>query len=232
MEQPLTGECGISPKNNIPRQRAEKPQQDSRRGEITVRIKPHTCQRCLEGSEETCATGEPADAEPGLPLGAWVSPAEAPVSSGRPQGQGLWVQQTWVWHKPFWRRAPLTTHSCQTYTWLGKQTHGGHKQNLVCTRTHEKGAVTLQDIDPDLPVSVQEYPAEAWVSGGLLQGQGHWVQHCVHGAFWRRLHYLHYLHHSLFSGQTKGREHSPAHQQKVWLNSLNIFPQMWNQIIW
>ena len=27
--------------------------------------------------------------------------------------------------------------------------------------------------DPDLPVSVQEYPAEAGVCGGLLQGWGH-----------------------------------------------------------
>ena len=24
------------------------------------------------------------------------------------QGQGPWVQQTWVWHKPSWRRLPLT----------------------------------------------------------------------------------------------------------------------------
>ena len=31
------------------------------------------------------------------------------------------------------------------------------------TRTQEKGAVTLQETDPDLPVSVQESPAEAWV---------------------------------------------------------------------
>ena len=30
-------------------------------------------------------------------------------------------------------------------------------------------------------------------------------------------HYLHYLHHSLTSGQTTGREHSPAHQQKIGL---------------
>ena len=27
-----------------------------------------------------------------------------------------------------------------------------------------------REIDPDLPVSVQESPAEAWVDGGLLQG--------------------------------------------------------------
>ena len=49
----------------------------------------------------------------------------------------------------------------------------GHKQNLVCTRTQEKGAVTPQETDPDLLVSVQESPAEAWVSSGLLQGWGH-----------------------------------------------------------
>ena len=47
---------------------------------------------------------------------------------------------------------------------------GGHKQNLVCIRTQEKGAVTPQETDPDLPVSVQESLAEAWVGGGLLQG--------------------------------------------------------------
>ena len=39
----------------------------------------------------------------------------------------------------------------------------GHKQNLVCTMTQEKGAVTPQETDPDLPVSVQESLAEAWV---------------------------------------------------------------------
>ena len=47
------------------------------------------------------------------------------------------------------------------------------KQNLVCTRTQEKGAVTPKETDPDLPVSVQESLVEAWVSGGLLQGWGH-----------------------------------------------------------
>ena len=33
-------------------------------------------------------------------------PVEVRVSSGLLQG--LWVQQTWVWHKPSWRRSPLT----------------------------------------------------------------------------------------------------------------------------
>ena len=55
----------------------------------------------------------------------------------------------------------------------GKWTLGGHKQNLVHTRTQEKGAVTPQKIDTDLPVSVQESLVEVWVGGGLLQGWGH-----------------------------------------------------------
>ena len=97
----------------------------------------------------------------------------------------------------------------RTSAGLGKQTLGGHKQNLVHTRTQEKGAVTPQETKPDLPVSVQESPAEAWVSGGLLQGRG---TECARGGctgpFEGGRHYLRYLHHSLVSGQTTGREHS------------------------
>ena len=61
----------------------------------------------------------------------------------------------------------------RTYIGLGKQTLGGHKQNIVCIRTQEKGAVTPQETDPDLPMSVQESWVEAWVNGGLMQGWGH-----------------------------------------------------------
>ena len=61
----------------------------------------------------------------------------------------------------------------RTATGLGKQTLGGHKQNLVCTRTQEKGAVSPQETELDLPVSVQESLVEAYVYSGLLWGQGH-----------------------------------------------------------
>ena len=61
----------------------------------------------------------------------------------------------------------------RTCTGLGKQILGGHKQNLVCTRAKEKGAVTPQETDLDLPVSFQESPIEAWVGSSLLQGWGH-----------------------------------------------------------
>ena len=61
----------------------------------------------------------------------------------------------------------------RTSTGLGKQTLGEHKQNLVCTRTQEKGEVASQETEPDLPVSVQESLAEPWVDRALPWGQGH-----------------------------------------------------------
>ena len=42
---------------------------------------------------------------------------------------------------------------------------------------------------------------------------------CV-GPFEGGRHFLHYLHHSLVSDQTTGREHRAAHQQKNWINDL------------
>ena len=59
----------------------------------------------------------------------------------------------------------------RTSTVLGKQALGGHKQNLVCTRTQEKEAVTPQKTEPDLPVGVWESPAEVWIDSCLPQGR-------------------------------------------------------------
>ena len=102
----------------------------------------------------------------------------------------------------------------RTYIRLEKQSLGGHKQNIVHTRIQEKAAETPQEIDPELPRSVWEPLVDTWVGGGLLQGQGLSVAVCT-GPLKGGLHYVHYLHHSLVSGQTTTREHSPAHQQKV-----------------
>ena len=44
--------------------------------------------------------------------------------------------------------------------------------------------MTSQETDPDLPVSVQESIAEAWVCGSLLQGWGHLS---VAGLAWDRM---------------------------------------------
>ena len=96
----------------------------------------------------------------------------------------------------------------------GNQTLGGHKQNLVCTRTQKKGAVTPQETEPDLPVSVQESLVEAWVDSGLLQGRGTEYNSAGISPFEGG---CHYSYHSLASGQTTGREHRPEHQQEIGL---------------
>ena len=77
--------------------------------------------------------------------------------------------------------------------------------------------MTPQETDRGLPGSVQESPAEAWVGGGLLQGWGQCTACACIGSFKGGRHYLRYLHHSLASGQTTGREHSTSHQQKIGL---------------
>ena len=72
--------------------------------------------------------------------------------------------------------------------------------------------MTRQEIEPDLPVRVQESLAEAWVSNGLLsiEYNSACIRHFEGGC-----HYLHYPYQSLVSCQMTGREHSPTHQQKI-----------------
>ena len=96
-----------------------------------------------------------------------------------------------------------------TYTGLGEQTLGGHKQNLVLTKTQEKGAVTPQKTDPDLPVSVQESPAEARCESTLACLRSGALNTTVlgvlgHAGISQFEGGPHYPCHSLASGQTKG----------------------------
>ena len=54
----------------------------------------------------------------------------------------------------------------------GKQTLGGHKQNLVRTRSQEKGAVSPQVSEQELPVSVQESPVEGGLTVACCRARG------------------------------------------------------------
>ena len=55
-------------------------------------------------------------------------------------------------------------------TELRKQTLGGHKEKLVCTRTQKKGTVIPKETEPDLPMTVQESSVEAWPAVGSVRG--------------------------------------------------------------
>ena len=79
--------------------------------------------------------------------------------------------------------------------------------------------MTPHETDPDLPMSVQESQkggvGRRWPAAGLVPLR------VVVGA-WDLLKEVAIIfiiskHHSLVSGQTTGREHSPAHQQKIGL---------------
>ena len=104
-------------------------------------------------------------------------------------------------------------------TELRKQPLGGHKQNIVCTKTQEKGAVTPQEIDPDLPVSVQKSLTEAWVVGSYCSVGGTVCSSTCVGPFEGGCRYLHYLHHSLASGQImEGTQPCPSTEN--WIKDL------------
>ena len=83
--------------------------------------------------------------------------------------------------------------------------------------SQEKGTMTPQETDPDLPVRVQE----SWQRCRLVviscRVRGTECSSACMGPFEAGHHYLHYLHHSLASGQITGTEHSPALQQKIGL---------------
>ena len=80
---------GTHQKKETTWQRAkEKPQQDGRRDEMVFRIKPHTHQRCLEGSNKPCAHQDPETPQRPSQNCVRVSPAEVQVSSGLPQERG------------------------------------------------------------------------------------------------------------------------------------------------
>ena len=156
----------------------------------------------------------------------WVSSAEVWISSGLTQGQGLWVQQTWVWHKPSWRRLPLTAPlSCQNLHGTGETGIRREKNKTMCVTGARRK---------------EQWPHKRltqiclWVSRSLQQKLGSAAACCRVGGpecssartgrFEGGCHYLHYLHHSLLSVQTKGREHNPSHQEKIGLKIYWAWP--------
>ena len=105
-EQPLTGECWIPP------------QKDTPRSESVFRIKPHRCQRRLEGSDKTlCAPGPRDGGRPAFecPSVSWGGTGQQwpAVGAGALGAADLWLLQTSMWHKPSWRSPPIApTYSC------------------------------------------------------------------------------------------------------------------------
>ena len=91
----------------------------------------------------------------------------------------------------------------------------------LCTQDPGEGAVTPQETDPDMPMSVQESPEDAWVRAALLQGQG---TECSMRPFEGGHHYLHYLHRVWPQVKQQGRNTSLPIQENWIKDLLNLAP--------
>ena len=88
----------------------------------------------------------------------------------------------------------------------------------MCTKTQEKRAVTPQETDPDLPVSVQESLVEVWVGSGLLLGSHTECRVCTWDLL-KEVTIIFITSTIVWSQVITGREQSSTHQQK---NGLKI----------
>ena len=88
----------------------------------------------------------------------------------------------------------------------------------LCTRTQEKGAVTPQETDPDLPINVQESLVEAWVGGGCYRAGGTEYSSACMGPF-EGGHYLHTS--AIVWPQVNNREETKPHPStENWIKDL------------
>ena len=91
-------------------------------------------------------------------------------------------------------------------------------QNFVHTRSQEIGAVSPQETELYLPVSVQESLVEAWVNCGLLQSPGT-KYNSVCTSPCEGQHYHNYPHHSLPRPNNRERT-QPCPSTENWIKDL------------
>ena len=130
------------------------------------RIKSHSCQRHLEGSNKPCVHQGPETPQRLNQNCVWVFPVEVRVSSGLSQGQGLWVQQTWLWHKPSWRTLPLTPPESHKNFHRTGETDSYRAQTEPCV--HQDPGERSND-------PTRDWPRLAWQCPGVSsRGVGWW----------------------------------------------------------
>ena len=122
-----------------------------------------------------CIPGVPTESQPDMPLSAWASPVEVWVSGSLLQGKGLWVQQTWVWHKPSWRRSPLThQRGTRTYTGLGDRHLEGTNRMLWAPGPRRK-----QQWPFNYKLAVTKSIASDWTAKAFaVSFYGDWAPRC------------------------------------------------------
>ena len=150
VEQPLTGECWIPPKKDIPHLRAkEEPQQDGGRGEITFRIKNQKPPETLGQLKQTLCTPGPRDptqTEPELCFSV----------SGRGMGQQWWATGAGALGAADLRRPPLTAPYTQQNLHRTGETDCSGAQTKPCV--HQEAGERSSEPKRDRPRLAYECP--------------------------------------------------------------------------
>ena len=153
----------------------------------------------LRGLKQTVCAPEPRDPTEteielclSVPYGGWVS-------SGLLQGQGLWVQQTWVWHKPSWRMSPLTPPEL-TKDWRNRLLEGTNR-TLCSPRPRRKEQWPHKRLTQTCPRVSRSFPRRHGSAVACCRVGGTECSCACMGPFEGGRHYLHYLHHSLVPGK-------------------------------
>ena len=135
-QQPLTGECWIPPKKDMPRPRAKKkPQQDGRRGKPYLESNPIPTRDLGELKQTLCSPGprDPTETEPELCLSVsckGTGQQGAVPWAGALGGVDLDMVEVLLEEVTINTPHPPPTprnRATRTYKGLGKQTLGGHK---------------------------------------------------------------------------------------------------------
>ena len=179
----------------------------------------------LRGLKQTVwAPGPREPTETGIDC-VYLTHLEIQVSSGLPWGQGLWVQQTWVWHKPSRRRSPLTPLQSHQSLHRTGETDSWRAQTEPCV--HQDPVERSSDPTRDWPRLAHECPgvlgggvSQRWPAAGLGA-----LSVAVHAwDLWRRSP-LSSLPPPWFGSREKaGRQHSPTQQQKIGLKIYWALP--------
>ena len=176
---------GSHQKKDASRPRAkEKSQQDGRTGEIAFRIKSHTHQRCSEGSNKTlCAPHKETQQRQSLNVSSRGTGQQWML-----QGQGSGCSRPWVWHKPSWRRSPLTPPQSRQNLHRTGETDSWRAQTEPCVHQGERRPRRKEQWPhkrlTQTCLWVWKSPRGGVVGRGLLQGCRHWVWQFMHGTFW------------------------------------------------
>ena len=146
---------------------------------------PIPARETLRGLKQTLCTPGPETPQRLRQNCVWVSTEEVQVSSGLPQGQGIWVQQTWVWHKPSYRRSPLTLPQRRQNLHKTGEKDSFRAQTKPCV--HQDPGERSHDPTRDWPRIACECPRVS------IGGVGRWWPAAGSGALSEAVHAQHLL---------------------------------------